>query len=95
MYEFWDRIEREKAATESAEQEGDKIEEAKEKEVLDWAEREEQKELEELAKKGADQHKADPTKDPENIKWMQDQLEAQKKIFGDDFGEDVNFSLDE
>lgn len=88
LYEFYDRIEREKASIESIEQEADKIEETKDKDTLDWADKEEQRELEE-------EKKEDPTKDPSNLKWMEDQLAQQKKIFGEDFGEDLNLSLDE
>lgn len=102
LYEFYDKIERQKAAEESSEQEADKIEEAKEKQALDWAELEEKKELEELARKQATKNESsaeepapDPTKDENNIKWMKEQLEHHKKIFGDDFGEDLNLSLDE
>ena len=99
LYEFHDRIEREKATHESAEQQDDKIEEAKEKEALDWAELEEKKELEELAKKkghdGPTTPVLDPLKDPANLKWMEDQLAEQKKLLGDDFGDEVDFSMDD
>lgn len=88
LYEFYDRMERQKASEERTVQEADKIEEAKEKEVLDWAEQEEQKELEEM-RRMADKKVADPSKDPENIKWMQQQLEQAKHVHGDTFGEDI------
>ena len=32
----------------------------------------------------------DPTKDPENIAWMEEQMEAAKAIYGDNFGEDIS-----
>lgn len=95
LYEFYDRIEREKAATEQAEKEDDKIEETKNKAALDWAEQEEKRELEELDRKEKGLPPLDPTKDPANKKWMEDQIAEQKKILGDDFGEDVDFSMDE
>lgn len=95
MYEFYDRVERDKAAEELTEREGDKIEESKEQAALDWAEQEEKRELEELAKKEGKLPKQDPTKDPANTKWMEEQLAQQKRLLGDDFGEDVNFSMDD
>lgn len=98
MYEFYDRIEREKAAEEIAEKQDDKIEEAKEKEALDWAEAAEKAELEELARKEAGlplKEHEDPTKDPANQKWMEEQLAEQKQLLGEDFGEDMSFSMDE
>lgn len=95
LYEFYDRIEREKASEESTEEESDKIEQAKEQIALDWAEQEEKRELEELAKKEAGKSVAevDPTQDPNNQKWMQEQLREQKRLLGDDFGEDMDFSM--
>jgi hypothetical protein len=94
LYEFHDKIEREKAAIEAVEQDSDKIEQAKEKESLDWAEQEEKRELEELAKKEINESNSevDPTKNAENIRWMEEQIRAQKELLGEDFGEDINFS---
>lgn len=94
MYEFFDRIERAKAAEEATEQESDKIEEEKEKAVLDWAEQEELRELEEMKREGEASIKSDPTKDPENIKWMEEQMAAHKEKFGDDFGDDISESFE-
>lgn len=94
LYEFYDKTERQAAAEERVAQDTDKMEEAKEKEVLDWAEQEEKKELEEMKKMVA-QQATDPTKDPENVKWMQQVLEQAKKVHGDSFGEDVDESFDD
>lgn len=94
LYEFYDKMERQKAAEERTAKDADKMEEAKEKEVLDWAEQEEKKELEEM-RKMADKSNADPTKDPENVKWMKEQLEKAKQAFGDSFGEDIEEEFDE
>jgi primosomal protein N' len=88
LYEFYDKVERQKAYEERSTKEADKMEEAKEKEVLDWAEQEEQKELEEMRRAAA--APKDPTKDPENLKWMQEQLERGKQVHGDTFGEDID-----
>lgn len=97
LYEFYDKIERRAAAEERTTEEADKMEEAKEKAVLDWAEEEEKKELEELRRAGdkrvLDLDK-DPTKDPENVKWMKEQLEQAKQEFGDSFGEDIEESFE-
>jgi len=94
LYEFYDKMERQKAAEERATQETDKIEDAKEKEVLDWAEAEEKKELESMQKE-ADKYKQDPTKIPENIKWMAAQLAKAKEVHGESFGEDVAVDFEE
>ena len=91
LYEFYDKMERQKAQEERATKEADKMEEAKEKEVLDWAEEEEKKELEELRKAAANNN---PAQDPENIKWMNEQLEKYKEVYGDSFGEDVDETFD-
>jgi len=92
LYEFYDRIERQKAAEESLKQESVKIEENKEKEIESWIEREEKRELEEEAKK---QEKVSKPTDEENIKWMEEQLKKEKELLGDDFGEDFNMEFDE
>lgn len=98
LYEFYDRIERRAAEEERINDDADKIEEDKEKAVLDWAEQEERRELDGLKGEAA-QHEAkptsDPTKDPNNIKWMEDQLRAAKEIHGDSFGEDISVDFDE
>lgn len=95
IYEFYDKIERAKAAEERLAAEDDKIEEAKEKEVLDWAEAEEKKELEEMQRMLAKKGNADPTKDPENIKWMKEQLEKAKQAWGNDFGDDIETTFED
>ena len=92
IYEFYDKIERRKAEEERSSSETDKIEEDKEKTVLDWAEQEEQKELETLRSKAAieeDKVTQDPTKDPANVAWMEDQMKKAKVILGESFGEDI------
>lgn len=97
LYEFFDRAEREKAAAESTEQQNDKIEQAKEQEALDWAEQEEKRELEELAKQEGGVKLSPPSQEEiaANKKWMAEQLAEQKKLLGEDFGENVDFSMDE
>lgn len=94
LYEFYDKMERQKAAEERVTENADKMEEAKEKEVLDWAEEEERKELEEMQKQ-ADKAAADPTKNPENLKWMKKVLEEAKQEHGDTFGEDIEDSFED
>jgi hypothetical protein len=89
LYEYYDRIERQIVAEERLEEEADKIEDEKEKSVIDWAEAEEKRELEEAAKNEVAK-KVDPAKDPENIRWMKDQIEKAKEEFGDSFGEDID-----
>lgn len=93
LYEFYDRIERRAAEEERSEQEADKIEEDKEKAILDWAEQEEKKELDALKSQAATQEAQtpqDPTKDPANVAWMEEQLKKAKEIYGESFGEDIS-----
>ena len=90
IYEFYDKMERQEAAKERVASEADRIEENKEKEVLDWAEAEEKRELEEM-QMAASRQAMDPTKDPKNLAWMKQQLEKAKEEFGEDFGEDLEF----
>ncbi len=93
VYEFYDRIERQKAQEEALEQEGVKIEEEKEKADEDWAEKMEREEREAemraSAAKSEEKPIVDPTKDPANIAWMEEQLRAAKQVHGETFGEDI------
>jgi hypothetical protein len=90
LYEFYDRIERFKAEEERSNLEADRMEDRKEQEVLDWAEAEEKKELEALkANAKKESVSKDPTKDPENIAWMEEQVNQAKAVFGESFGEDI------
>ena len=86
IYEYYDKIERTKAADRKAEQERDKMEEEKDRAALDWAEQEEKKELEQMAK----------LKDPSmtDEQWMQQQLPKEKELYGEDFGDNISFSMD-
>ena len=98
LYEFYDKIERRKAEEERIHSESDKIEEEKEQAVLDWAEQEEQRELEALKAKAAHQEGKpvlDPIKDPKNVAWMEEQLAKGKELFGNSFGEDIADEFDE
>lgn len=100
LYEFFDRVEREKASEEHVDADADRIEDTKVQENLDWAEQEERRELEALRKqqeeiaKKAEATSMDPTEDPDNKAWMEQVLEKDiaqaKKQFGDDFGEDID-----
>lgn len=98
LYEFYDRIERIKAEQERLEQEDVKIEENKEKADLDWAEKMEREEQEaEMRKSGAESNKpkSDPTQNPENIAWMEKQIQESKAIYGETFGEDIDESFED
>jgi len=92
LYEFYDRIERSKAEQERLESVDVKIEEDKEKANEDWAEKMEREELEaEMRNSGAKSSEPiqDPTKDPANVAWMEQQIEEAKAIYGETFGEDI------
>jgi hypothetical protein len=98
LYEYFDRKEREKAKEEELKKISDKMEDDKEKEVLDWAEQMERKELEEERLKTAKiqtQDIPDPTQDPENINWMEEQIKKAKELYGESFGEDISENFDE
>jgi len=98
LYEFYDRIERSKAEQERLEEDDVKIEEDKDKVNEDWAERMEREEQEALLRKEAKRAEEpikDPTKDPANIAWMEEQIRKGKEIFGETFGEDINEGFDE
>lgn len=93
IYEFYDRIERTKADQERLEQEDVKMEVDKEKADEDWAERMEREEREaEMRAQGKESSEPiqDPTKDPANIKWMEEQMAIAKAQFGESFGEDID-----
>ena len=94
LFEYHDHYEREKAQLEQAEQEGDKIESGKIQDTLDWAEQEEKAELEALKKKqengGFTPQYLDPLADPANKEWVDKQLAEAKKLYGEDFGEDID-----
>jgi hypothetical protein len=100
LYEFYDKVERNLAEQERMKGQEIAEEELKEKDVLDWAEREEQKELEAIAvstKKAPESTPpiTDPTKDPANIKWMEEQMRLAKAELGDDFGNDLELNFDD
>jgi len=106
LYEYHSIAEHHKAKLEKAEEETDKIEVEKEKAGLDWAD---QMEAEEAAEEAARVAKAavavptpavqppNPAEDPENIKWMEEQIQREKEIHGESFGEDLglDFNLPE
>ena len=97
LYEFYDKIERREAEEERLDSENDKIEDNKEQATLDWAEQEEKREMEALkAAAAAEEASAtqDPTKDPANIAWMEEQMRQAKEVLGESFGEDIEESFE-
>jgi hypothetical protein len=90
LYEFYDRVERRAAEEERAKEDELAKEDNKEKADLDWADKMEQEELEMKAKATED-----PTKNPDNVKWMKEQMDAHKAQFGEDFGEDLEVNFEE
>jgi len=99
LYEFYDRVERRAAEEERLRDDEVHEEEMKDQANLDWAEQMEKQELETTSKlkvKVAEEETAvDPTKDPENIKWMEEQLRIAKDQFGPSFGEDIEETFNE
>jgi hypothetical protein len=95
MYEFYDNIERTKAANEASERDNDRIEEDKDKAAMDWAEMEEKRELDNMELRANSDKTSDPTKDPSNIAWMEEKLKEAKAVYGEDFGEDIEDNFNE
>ena len=104
LYEYYDRIERTAARNELANKEETRQEEEKDKDSQDWADQMEHEELEAAKAQTSTPAPAnpeevkpvgDPTKDPENIKWMEEQMKIHKQQFGQSFGEDVELDFNE
>lgn len=97
LYEFYDKVERADYEEEMRNSEDDKIDTDKDKANLDWAEQEEKRELEELANKKAEPvtTPVNPINDPENQKWMEEQLAKAKAELGEDFGENLTANFEE
>lgn len=85
VYEFHSTREHKKALAEQAEEQNDKIEEEKDKEAQEWAD------MMEAEEEG--EHE-DPSKDPDNVNWMEEQIAKDKELYGEDYGEnlDLNFN---
>lgn len=78
-----------------------KQEEQKEQANLDWAEQMEREELAQMkakadaaAQQAQVQKVEDPTKDPANIAWMEEQIKINKQVHGESFGEDVEMDFE-
>jgi hypothetical protein len=101
LYEFYDRVERLAAEEERSHKEETATEETREKDVMDWIDEEERKEAQKEAQanklkvESEKKPPVDPTKDPANIKWMEEQIKLAKQHLGDDFGEDLEINFDE
>jgi hypothetical protein len=101
LYEFYDRIERQEAERDRVKREADKIEEEKEKSVLDWAAEEEKRELEREARKAnqsTSKNSSEPTQqqiDSQNKKWVDEQIARAKQEIDPSFGEDLNLTIEE
>jgi hypothetical protein len=74
-------------------EEADRIEIEKYDEDVEWAEEMERLEAEKL--KQDTKPPTSPAEAPHNQEWMQQIIEEEKKKFGDDFGEDISFNMDE
>jgi hypothetical protein len=84
-------------------QENDRIEEDKIQVDHDWADemeaedaaREEAEAKAKVDKEKAEEEAYDPLKDPEQVKWMEEEIEKSKTVFGEDFGEDVGVEFED
>ena len=93
-YEYYSTIERRKYDVERAQEESDKIEEAKLQADDEWADQMEAAEEAAAAKKPA-AVVVDPMKDPKNIEWMKQEIERNKIELGEDFGEDLSVNFED
>lgn len=84
-YEYYAHNEYDKAIKERIEHENVKIEEEQLSEANSWADKMEEEELKENA---AEEY--DPTQDPDNVAWMEDQMAQAKEMYGENFGEDIS-----
>ena len=87
-YEYYDKIERQRATEEAIEEESDRIEDEALESNLAWAEEEEKREREEALRLLEEEKEA-------NEEWMKQELEKAKKQHGDDYGEDVSLDFSE
>lgn len=100
MYEMFSHQSFEESLKKQAEEEADKIEEEKFDEDLAWAEEMEKLEEEREADKPAKEdvpptQPTNPSADPSNMEWMKKVIEQEKQKHGDDFGEDLSFSMED
>ena len=98
LYEFYDRVERHAAEQERIKEVEIQHEDEKDKADQDWADKMESEELAKVKTKAAEQENAkveDPTKNPENIKWMEEQIKLNKAQFGETFGDDIEANFEE
>ena len=93
-YEYYAHGENEKAKSERIEQENDKIDKEEHQEASSWADQMEAEEFGEEEPPSSLTETVDPLKDPENIKWMEKQMEEAKAMYGDDFGQDISEDFD-
>ena len=92
MYEFHTVKEKRLYEKQLADEENDRIEEEKLQADEEWADMMEDEDEDESDEQPAD---VDPILDPQNIEWMEKQLEEAKLFFDDEaFGEDLNLSFD-
>ena len=87
-YEYYNVMERKKAAEERIEKENDMIEDAKRKEAEAWADMMEAEEEQEVTTV-----KKDPVADPDNAEWISKMMNEGKEEFGENFGEDVSLNF--
>jgi len=96
IYEYHEQQERKASQSAEQEQDADKIEEAKEQADTAWADKMEAEEAaEEAAKEAAKAEQLDPSLHPDNVEWMQQQIEKAKEEMGPSFGEDLKVSFDD
>lgn len=94
-YEYYLSIERRAADNERIELDNDKIEEAKDSAAQEWADKMEAEEAAESEKAKENIGSADPTLDPANVKWMEQEIEKNKQELGEDFGEDLSLNFED
>jgi hypothetical protein len=94
LYEYYSKAEYVRAKNEQDEAESDRIEEEKRAAAEAWADEMEAEELAmEEAQRKKDQEVLEPWNDPDNIKWMEEQMALDKELNGEQFGEDLNIDF--
>lgn len=83
-YEYYLFQETQLTIQDKLETESDKIEEAKDQEAQEWADKMEAED---------ESAPPDPTLDPANAEWMQQEIEKNKVELGEDFGDDLSIGF--
>lgn len=99
-YEYYLHSERVLYERDVHEDEADRIEDEKWDAAEAWADEmerldQETAQPEETPEDAPQPEEYNPLEDPKNIEWMEEQIQKNKLMFGDDFGEDLNLDFED